>query len=129
MSLPRATQLVRRVVQTAVHRLLPLPHGQTAHRVTFEPDLRQRLGAFGAQVLLQSALLDAKERVARTVAKRLTRALRPPHRQPHALGDAVAVGGQRRAFVKTHDDVRTKQPLDLHRAFGRQAVFGAGLYF
>ena len=58
----------------------------------------------------------------RTVAKRISRPLGPPHGQAHRLGHAHFICGQGRTFVETHHNVRPQQFLDFHRPFRRQEV-------
>ena len=117
-------KLIWREIKDVEHRLLPLAHGQTADSVAVKFDPAQRLGGARAQVFFQPALLNTKQRVARTVPERITRPLRPPHRHLHAFGDPLAICGQRGAFVKAHHNVRAEQLLNFHRPFRRQLMLG-----
>ena len=98
-------QHVGRVIQYAEHGLLPFAHGKPSDRISVKSDINERLGAFGAQIFGDAALLDAKERVSRAIPKRVFGPFRPPHRELHALGHLFVRGGKGRALVKAHDDV------------------------
>ena len=47
---------------------------------------------------------------------------RPAQREPHRALGLLERAGQADAFVELHLDVGAEQPLDLHRAFGRQLM-------
>ena len=113
------------IVENAEHRLLPLAHGQPADGIAVETDGLQRLGAFLAQFAGDTALHDTEQRMPGPVAKGIARPLRPPHRHAHRGRHRLLISRQRRAFVETHDDIGSQQPLDFHAGFRRQHVFRA----
>ena len=53
-------QLIGRKIEHLEHGLLPLTHRQTANRVAFKTNGLERIGTFAAQLLIQTALLNAK---------------------------------------------------------------------
>ena len=111
-----------RVVENLEHCLLPLTHGKPPDRVAVKADRAQRLGAFGAQLAREAALLDPEQRMPRPLAEGISRPLRPAHREAHRLRDPRLIRRQGGAFVEGHHDVRAEQALDLHAALGREVV-------
>jgi len=102
------------MIEGRKHHFLPLAHRKTAHRIAVKPDAAQRLRTFCPQILVNAALLDTEQGMARTVAKGIARPLCPAHRQAHRhLGffSRTRIGG---AFIEGHDDVGPKLALDLH---------------
>jgi hypothetical protein len=83
---------------------------------------RQRLRALRAQLLVDAALLDAEQAWPGRSPNAARGALGPAHREPHRRGRLLARRRERRAFVEGHHDVRSQQPLDLHRPLRGELV-------
>ena len=108
-------------VQCGEHGLLSLAHGQTADRISIEPDIGQLIGTDLAQIFVERALLNTEQgrpfRMFAAGVEALSTPLRPTHAHFHARGNFVARTVGAGAFVKSHHDVAAQKPLDFHAAF------------
>ena len=80
------------------------------------PEIRQRLGALDAQILVECTLHDAEQRLI-LARMHVDAALGPAVRAVHRRLGAVVVAGIGRAFVKGHGDIRAQRLLNLHVVF------------
>ena len=95
----------RDFIQHLIHHGLGLADRQSADAVADEVHIRQRLGALNAQILVERALHDAKQRLIllRVV---LLAALRPAVGALHVDFRGVVIAGVRAAHVERHADIR-----------------------